>query len=68
MIRLTRPQRAALDIAIGLGGTIRVYPDQRAVITQLEAQGLMEPAGGGWIDRRSTITPAGRAALKEQTP
>lgn len=63
MKRLTRAARVTLQIAVDLGGSIHVYPDQRAIVTNLEAHGLMIGNGKIAINRRSTITDAGRAAL-----
>lgn len=63
MKRLTRAARVTLQIAVDLGGSIHVYPDQRAIVTALEAQGLMIGNGQLVINRRSTITDAGRYAL-----
>lgn len=63
---LTKAQRVLLQIAISLGGTIRVFPDQFSTATALEARGLLV-GNGQYLDRRATITPAGRAALDRTT-
>lgn len=61
--RLTKHQKVLLRLAIDLGGTINVFPDQRSDVSALENRGYMV-GNGKHLDRQSTITPAGRRALQ----
>ena len=63
-MKLTKAQRVTLRIATDFGGTIKVYPDQYSVVNMLKAHGLMID-NGMIIDRRASITDAGRRALAE---
>lgn len=64
-MKLTKAQRIMLKIARDVGGTMRVFPDQWATASVLEARGLL--AGNGQhFGRETTITDAGRRALAER--
>lgn len=65
-MKLTKGQRVVLQVATDLGGAISVYPDQRSIVSVLEARGLMIGNGEPVFNRRSTITDAGRRALAEE--
>ena len=68
MKKLTKAQRVTLLVARDLGGTIHVYSDQSAIVTALESRGLMIGNGKIALERRSTITDAGRYALVSTAP
>ena len=61
--RMTKAQRSILELAVSRGGTIHVFPDQISVVARLEAREWMH-SNGSHLDRESTITDAGRAALQ----
>ena len=64
-MKLTKGQILILRLAEGFGGSIHVFSDQREVVDRLEANGLMIGDKKRMLDRRSTITDAGRRALAE---
>lgn len=64
-MKLTKAQRDLLWLATKLGGTIRVFSDQRADVLKLAIDGLFV-RNGKYLDQTATITPAGRAALAEK--
>ena len=80
MTELTERQREALALLAAAGGFIsaddprtdQFSDDTRPIDTwnQLFDAGLAEQSGPGWSgdDFTLSITPTGRAALKEQTP
>jgi hypothetical protein len=64
MDKLTKARRMILKIAGSRDSSIYVFLDMKGDVTWLEANGLMK-GNGRRIERKSTITEAGRAALQE---